>query len=233
MSQLEPLPPTFADTRDSLHRVAEEIVAPARKPNNEIALTVTAGGFGTPPFGHGGRRLVVRVEGTELVVDADGVETRAELTSLADAGRLVGAELLPDGLPDDTSVLQVDAEAAARLADYYAFAQRVLESFSGTLDAGADATPPTLWPEHFDVAIEAGAEARGERAAYGASPGDEDHREPYLYVGPWKSGVEGPLWNATAFKGAELGYAELIDADADAVAMDFLESRRAALAAGG
>jgi hypothetical protein len=234
MSQLEPLPPTFADTRDALHRVAEEIVAPARKPNNEIALTVTTGGFGTPPFEHDGRRLVVRVEGAELVVDADGVETRAELTSLADAGRLVGAELLSDGLPDDASPLQIDPEAAARLADYYALAQRVLESFPGTLDAGGDATPPTLWPEHFDVAIEAGDEARGERATYGASPGDEDHPEPYLYVGPWKSGVEGPLWNARGFSGAELGYTELIDADdAEAVAMDFLETRRAALAAGG
>jgi hypothetical protein len=234
MSQLEPLPPTFADTRDALHRVAEEIVAPARKPNNEIALTVTEGGFGTPPFEHDGRRLVVRVEGAELVVDADGVQTRAELTNLADAGRLVGAELLPDGLPDDASPLQVDGKAAARLADYYAFAQRVLESFSGTLDADADAGPPTLWPEHFDFAIEAGAEACGERATYGASPGDQDHSEPYLYVGPWKAGVEGPLWNATAFKGAELGYAELIDADdAEALALDFLESRRAALAVGG
>src|SRR6478609_2772779 len=119
MSGLSELPPTFAATRDALHRVAEEIVAPSCKPHNEIALTVTAGGFGTPPFEHEGRRLVVRVEGAELVVDADGVQTRAELTSIADAGRLVGAELLPDGLPDDASPLQVDAEAAARLADYY------------------------------------------------------------------------------------------------------------------
>src|SRR5690349_8226234 len=146
MGRLEPLPPTFAATRDALHRVAEEIVAPARKPDNEIALTVTPGGFGTPAFEHEGRRLVVRVEGAELVVDADGVQTRAGLTSLAEAGKLVGAELLPDALPDDDSPLLVDAVAAARLADFYAFAQQVLETFSGTLEADAEATPATLWP---------------------------------------------------------------------------------------
>ena len=45
---LEPLPATFATTVAALHRVAEQIVAPARKPGNEIALSATPGGFGTP-----------------------------------------------------------------------------------------------------------------------------------------------------------------------------------------
>jgi hypothetical protein len=233
LSRLAPLPPTFAATRGALHRVAEEIVAPARKPHNEIALVVTPGGFGTPPFEHEGRRLVVRVDGAELVIDADGVETRAALTTLADAGRLVGAELLPDGLPKDDSPLGVDPEAAALLADFYGFADAVLDSFLGTVGGDADGTPPTLWPEHFDVAIEAGAEARGERATYGASPGDDDHAEPYLYVGPWSGDVGGELWNATGFTGAELRYEELLESDdAEALVMDFLETRRAALVAG-
>ena len=41
---LQPLPPSFAATAAALHRVAEEIVAPARKPDNEIALVATPGG---------------------------------------------------------------------------------------------------------------------------------------------------------------------------------------------
>ena len=44
---LKPLPSSFATTVAALHRVAAEIVAPARKPDNEIALRATPGGFGT------------------------------------------------------------------------------------------------------------------------------------------------------------------------------------------
>ena len=46
--ELKPLPPAFVATRRALHRVAEELVAPARKPHNEIALRPTPRGFGTP-----------------------------------------------------------------------------------------------------------------------------------------------------------------------------------------
>jgi hypothetical protein len=44
--------PTFAQTRDALHRIAEAVVSPARvnATGNEIALEATAGGFGTPAF---------------------------------------------------------------------------------------------------------------------------------------------------------------------------------------
>ena len=233
MGRLEPLPATFAVTRDALHRVAEEIVAPARKPQNEIALTVTEGGFGTPSFEHEGRRLVVRVEGAELVVDADGVQTRKELTTIADAGALVGAELLPDGLPADETPLDIDAVAAVRLAAYYAFADGALRAFRATLEQAADASEPILWPEHFDVAIEAGDADAGGRANYGGSPGDGDHAEPYLYVGPWSGEVSGELWNGKGFTGAELDYAELADADdPEALVAGFFESRRSALAVG-
>ena len=42
------LPPTFVATVASLHRVAEQIVSPARKPDVEISLQATPGGYGTP-----------------------------------------------------------------------------------------------------------------------------------------------------------------------------------------
>src|SRR4051795_8874045 len=98
MKALHALPKTFSSTREALHRVAEEIVGPARKPDNEIALRQTPGGFGTPEFEFDGATIQVRVDGTELVLSRDGEERRSLIESLAAAGELVGAELLPEGV---------------------------------------------------------------------------------------------------------------------------------------
>jgi hypothetical protein len=220
MSSLQPLPPTFAATVAALHRVAEEIVAPARKPENEIALEATPGGFGTPPFDHDGVEHQVRVDGVDLVHSAGGHEQRAALTTLEDARRLV-ASLVPGG-PLSREPLDVDPQAAARLADWHAFGAAILGEI-----ADATASPIHLWPEHFDVALDMGT----ERANYGFSPGDADHDEPYAYVGPWTAEVSGELWAATSFRGAELTYAELLAApDPRAVALDFFTTRKEALA---
>jgi hypothetical protein len=229
---VKPLPDSFGSTREALHRVAEEAVAPARKPHNEIALRQTPGGFGTPEFEFEGERIQVRVEIADIVLERGDHAIRAPLTSLADAGALLGAKLLPDGLPTDSSPLDIDPGAAAVLADFYELASRALTGFRSSLPEGADASDINLWPEHFDIAFEAGAEEAGQRANYGASPGDDEHEQPYLYVGPWKAEVEGELWNATGFTGAELGYSELLDAeDAERVAVDFFRSRFEAIAA--
>jgi hypothetical protein len=198
---------SFATTRQSLHRVAEHVVSPARvrATGNEIALMVTPGGFGTPPFPDGGG---VRVDGAELVVRAaDGTERRGLLTSLGAAAELAGVAA-------EDATLEIEPDAAARLAEFYAFAQRVLETLH------AEAGSPSeihLWPEHFDVAFDAG------EVNYGASPGDEHHDEPYLYVGPWTA-PEGPLWNATSFAGAELAWP--VD---EATALAFFRERRDSL----
>ena len=93
---LDPLPESFATTRLALHRLAAEVVAPARKPDNEIALGPAPDGFGTPEFEFDGSPQRVRVEGAELVRDVAGQAQRAPLSSLAAAGVLV-ADLLPDG----------------------------------------------------------------------------------------------------------------------------------------
>src|SRR3954454_24139318 len=180
----------FVRTREALHRVAEHVVSPARvaATGNEIALMVTPGGFGTPPFPDGGG---VRVAGTELVVrDATGTERRAPLTSLAAAAELAGVRA-------DDAPLDVDAADAARLAEFYAFAQRVLETLRAE---AADASPIVLWPEHFDLAFSAG------EVNYGASPGDEQHAQPYLYVAPWTAPEPSDVWNAVGFAGAELAW---------------------------
>jgi hypothetical protein len=211
--RLGTLPVAFPATMAALHRVAEQVVAPARKPDNEIALQATPGGFGTPVFPYDGAEHQVRVDGAELVHSAGGEEGRAQLTSLETARGAV-AELVPGALGDEP--LGVDRDAAARLADWYAFGAGILRELGGE---------PILWPEHFDIAIEL------DEVNYGFSPGDADHAEPYAYVGPWTAPPAGPLWNATGFPGAELSYAELLAApDQQAAALEFFTTRKEALA---
>jgi hypothetical protein len=231
-SPLVSLPQGFAATVASLHEVAERIVAPARKPDNEIALEPAPEGYGTPEFELGGVRQRVRVQGGELVRDVDGAARRTPLTSLAAAGALV-ADLLPDGGSAlGTEPLTVDREAALALARWCAFGVSVLDRLRAEATASDAATAPILWPEHFDLAIELGEEGAGRRATYGFSPGDDNHAEPYAYVAPWVAQPPGGPWNATGFGGAELGYARLLVADdPEGEALAFLRAGRDALAA--
>ena len=209
---LSPLPPAFADTRAALHRIAEELVSAERMPENEIALRYTRGGFGTPYFEMDGLDCQVRVEETELVRQRGGDEERTPLDD----------DLL-DGL------LPVDPGAARALADLYGFACSVLEELRAE-ESDGDPSLVQLWPEHFDIAFELGDDGAGCRANYGVSPGDDDHPEPYLYVGPWDTSVSGEGWNARGFTGAELTYAELISApDQRRAALEFMYDRRRAL----
>ncbi len=183
--------------------MAEEVLKPAReRVTGRFGLRALPGGFGTPPFGD---VMQVHVDGTDLVF-RDGSHVRRE--------------------PIDG----IEPAAAAALAAWFAFGAGVLEELRAETDAVLLPTPPQLWPEHFDVAIELGDDASGKRAGYGASPGDAEHPEPYLYVGPWSAPPDGPLWNATAFPGAELSYAELLTAaDRRAAALEFYRSRKEAL----
>jgi hypothetical protein len=204
-SRFSSLPDRFAETVSELHRAAEEVVAPARKPDNEIALEPTAGGFGTPEFEWEGATHQVRVEGTDLVRESDGEQQREPL--------------------------DVDPASAEVLARWYEFGREVLDRLRGEANANEAPTEPILWPEHFDVAIEMGNEAASARATYGFSPGDENHPEPYAYVAPWTAQEAGDFWNARGFGGAELGYAELLASeDPGKSALDFMHSRRDALA---
>jgi hypothetical protein len=222
---LHPAPPDLAGTRDTLHAVAVHVVSPARvkATGNEIALSAAPRGFGTPRFPDGGRVTVSRAE--LYVEDADGALRHAPITTLRAAARLAGL----DGadLPDDP--LDLDPAAADFLGVFFAFASAALER----LRADAEGPSPIhLWPEHFDVAFDAGDEAAGTRATYGASPGDEHHPEPYLYVGPWQAPEPSPLWNATGFTGAELHWASLVaETDHEGTALAFWTAARDALSA--
>jgi hypothetical protein len=226
--RLAPAPPALVRTRLAWHRLAEHIVSPARrKANGKIGLRYTRRGFGTPFFAED---IQVRVAGTELIVQRAGTEQRAQITTLAAAADHLGRELLPDDIDLDGEPLAVDATAAAFLGNWYGFAAWVLEQLRAEAGTEADPSRVQLWPEHFDLALELGTEAAGARAAYGLSPGDDHHDEPYLYVAPWVPPPPGELWQASSFAGAELAYAALLDAeDQRETALAFFRARLRAL----
>jgi hypothetical protein len=222
---LEPVPPALAPTRQALHAVAERIVSPPRqRANGKIGLRWTLGGFGTPYFGADAQ---IRVEGTELVIDRGGEERRTPLTSMDAAAAAIGFDL------DDRTPLEIDLVASCFVGDWFGFTTSVLEQLRAEARPEWEPSRVQIWPEHFDAAIEIGNEQADQRAAFGGSPGDGTHPEPYLYVAPWSARPTGELWQASGFPGAELPYAELLAApDARAAALEFFRVRLAALSDG-
>jgi len=226
---------TFVSTRDALHRVAEHVLAKARYVDDrEIRLTAFPGGFATPLLADDTR---VRVEADDLVVDDPNGSRRTGLTTIAEAAAFAGVE---PGFPTElyapaTSFepdqpLQLDRGAAEALATWYGFTAEVLDLFAAEIPE-ANPSPRILWPEHFDQAFytEDGDETR--RANYGASPGDEGHPEPYLYVGPWGTPPASKFWNAEHFTGAVLPLSQLVATpDPAQVALQFLRAGRTLLA---
>jgi hypothetical protein len=186
--RLGPVPEHLVEVRLALHRVAEDTMKPAREAAEgaKFGLRWTRGGFGTPFFGADEQ---IRVEGARLI-------------------RQSGARVVED------DPIEVDEVAARFVGDWFGFAFSVLEELRAGAPDG-DATRVQIWPEHFDAAIELGSEEAGERAAFGFSPGDENHPEPYVYVAPWSSeGFE------------ELPFAALLAApDQRAAALEFLRAR--------
>jgi hypothetical protein len=217
-------------TRIALHAVAEHVVKPAReKANGKIGLRWVRGGFGTPFFGDD---VQIAVRGTTLVVVRGEAVQSTPLTSLAAAAEALG-DLAGDpaaaGLAADP--LTLDATAARFIGDWFGFATSVLEELRARATEAQAPSRVQIWPEHFDAALELGDEAAGARAAYGCSPGDEHHPEPYLYVAPWTARPTGELWNAKGFAGAELPYADLLAAaEPRTLALTFFAARATALA---
>jgi hypothetical protein len=230
-------PGRLAVTRRSWHTVAEHVLAPFRfQACSKIGLRYTPGGMGIPFVRSGGVDVQLRVDESGLVADR-GSETRAPLTTVratADAaGVAVGArtglyEPTTAGEPDEP--LPVDGDSAARLADWFGFGASVLEEMRAAAPDGSS-TRVQLWPEHFDLSIDLGDEAAGQRGTFGASPGDDRHPLPYLYVTHWGPVAEDPYWDDSAFGGASLGYDRLVGAeDQRRAALEFLSAGRARLA---
>jgi hypothetical protein len=191
--------------------------------------------MGTPFFGADQQ---VRIAGGTLVSQRGGSADAAPITTLAEAAGFVldgppdlawaeGFDVPPAG--DVDAPLPVDPAAAAILGDWTGFAWSVLEEVRADA-ASVEPSRVQLWPEHFDAAFDALPEER--RVTFGASPGDADHPEPYLYVLPWHfdTAPASPRWNATSFKGAILRFGELLDApDQRQAALAFLRDGRALL----
>lgn len=217
-------PPALVSTRRALHKLAERVISPARqRVNGKIGLRYTRGGFGTPFFG---AECQIRVAGTSVYVQDARGERQAPITMLADAAALVGIAPIGGDEP-----LAVDEDAARFLGDWYGFAASVLEELRCGAVSAFDPSRVQLWPEHFDLAVELGLQDADARAAFGCSPGDDEHPEPYIYVAPWVAPPPGDLWQAVAFAGAELALTDLLDAaDQREAALEFFRVRLAALA---
>ncbi|MGH9134199.1 MAG: hypothetical protein ACRDZZ_09705 [Ilumatobacteraceae bacterium] len=141
-------------------------------------------------------------------------------TSLADLADAIGVDLdagfsvgtdTPD-LGDARRPLHIDPTAVALLGEWYALGSIAIDR-SVTVPTAPAPGVARVWPEHFDLATNVDA-GHGRRCNLGASPGDEHHPDPYLYVGPWGDERPGPdgYWNAPF--GAVLGYADVVGVDA-------------------
>jgi hypothetical protein len=222
-------------TRRSWHALAEHVVAPARHAvNGKIGLRYTRGGFGTPFYGDDEQ---VRVVGRALVVVRRGVVGWHEITTVRAAADAVG--IVP-GAPADVYTptttlapderLVLDDGAVAFLGDWFGFATSVLEELRAAVPASDTPARVQLWPEHFDPSVDFGDDSAGRRATYGASPGDDSHPLPYVYVTPWTA-QSGPFWNEGSY--ASLGLADFVTAaDQRAPVLDFFARARDLLAAG-
>jgi hypothetical protein len=225
---LGPVPPTLGVTRSGLHLVAERVISPVRRrANGKIGLRWTLGGFGTPFFGADAQ---VRVDGGQLVIQAQGEERRHALATVRDAAAAIGFDLRGAHEQQLDAPLEIDALASRFIGDWFGFVTSVLEQLRAEAPPKWEPSRVQLWPEHFDIAVELGSEQADERAALGGSPGDGTHPEPYLYVAPWAARPTRERWQASAYPGAEMSYAELLAADDQrAAALEFFRTRLAAL----
>ncbi len=191
------VPASYSATCSSLHAVAEHVLAAAlHQATGRIGLRTTPGGFGTPTFTHDGVERQVRVEGVDLVVVEDGEARRTPLLTIGQAAGVVGIEagapasVYPPTTPLEAAApLNVDPEAASVVYEWFHLTGAALDQLR---DAHAALQPPVaqLWPEHFDLAIVM------DDVNYGGSPGDELHRLPYAYVGPWDDEhLDDGYWN--------------------------------------
>jgi hypothetical protein len=214
------LPTSVVATRESLRAVACYAVSPARKAETgRIGLQPVGDGFGTPPF-EDGTRIVV--EGDELVARSGA---RARLTTVRAAAELLGVDLSPDpgvghDLPpyDPDADLQVDGEASRVLGSWWGFGREVLARVGSRLPGGA-MSAAQLWPEHFDLAVVVSVDGPSSslQVNLGASAGDAEHPEPYLYVGPHDTAeLDDPYWDepfgASMARSAVLGQSDPVEA---------------------
>lgn len=238
-SPLPAVPADLVPQREALHRLGTYVVAAARyEANGKFGLRWTLGGFGTPFFGDDKQ---VRVEGDQLVVQHGTSASATTITSLQAAADFIGSSINDVAAEHDsppvgntTADLGIDANVVGFLDRWWGLGTAALEQVRADTES-VDPSRVQLWPGHFDPAMEVGDE--DHRASVGASPGDASSDEPYLYISAWWPDrltlpVDDPFWNATAFTGATLSYAKLLEADDPlAAAVSFFRQGRDRLTA--
>jgi hypothetical protein len=158
----------LTSTRRHLHGIAESLLAgPQHRACGQIGLRVLPGGFATTGA------PAIRLDGGDLVVDD---ERRVPLAGTFGALGVVTGHGFGEptnyhdhsGVSDDEEI-GLDPLALQRLTD-------VLSRGDAALRVLAPKETPTLWPEHFDVAILL------DGTSIGVSPGDASSPTPYAYV---------------------------------------------------
>ena len=202
MTDLEP-------TRLSLHAVAELLVAgPQKRESDTVRLRPVAGGFATV------KSPEASVVGGDLVTEAASIALDGQTIAAVAAAAGITPFDLREFHTDHTSytpdsVLTVDLEATAVLAEAWQVGDEALASFAPEAER-------VLWPEHFDVAIAL------DEVTYGVSAGDQLIGVPYVYVSPFsKDGLDDEFWNQPF--GAATPLADV--GDAAAVTAYFMRGR--------
>ena len=235
-----PLPPlpartAFVSTRAAWHMLAEHVLSRARyNANGKIGLRYTRRGVGTPWFRHRDRDAQVRIEGTNVVVHEDGETQSAPVTTVAAAAELAGVQPgAPRGGLRADDVVHAGRTARARRTQ-----RRVPRRVVRVRDLRTGAAARRGGPCRRTVTGAAVARAlrplgrprrraAGRRGTFGASPGDDVDRDPYLYVTHWADVAEDEFWNEAHFPGASLTVVTLADAsDQRASALRFLRRGR-------
>jgi len=177
----------LAATRQGLHELAEQVLsADLYRHTGHIGLRPAPGGITTPNTIVDGVARQVRIEGVDLVVVVAEERIAVPITTVGDAAAVIdlmpGAppvyEAATEVLPD--RALELDPVAVGVVADWFGFGDEALERF--VAEHVADVFGPAqLWPEHFDLAVHARDDGRGE-LVLGVSPGDDVDPQPYAYV---------------------------------------------------
>ncbi len=223
--KLPPLPEGWIQKMEDAHRLAFAVVSEARKQaNGKFGLRWVMDGFGTPFFVSGDMQMQIRVAGNEIILQQGPVSSEAggssngwtattsPISTLKSAGEFLGVEPSTSQregdspeLGDIERQLACDLETNVFLGDWFGLAFSALEEI---LMEGEDPSLIQIWPGHFDAAAE--ISLNGNRATFGASPGDANHySEPYFYIGPHiEIDKANPFWNAESFGGAVLPLSE-------------------------
>jgi hypothetical protein len=162
-----------------VHALAEHVLCTVRYAAvGRVGLLPAPDGVATPPI----EDRTVGLRGRELVDRLPDGERRAPVTTLRAAAEHFGTAIGPPPLwspvtsPDPDALLAVDGTDLGLLCGWFALV-------ADALATQAPDAEPTLWPEHFDLAVTVN-DTRAGNTTIGGSPGDAEHDQPCVYVLP-------------------------------------------------